>query len=385
VAIDDDLVLGHILKAYLLLYASSADGTRNAAALLKRFEGTDAGLNERELLHLRTARAWAAGDWDGATHLLERALLHNSRDLLALKLAQDLYLQLGQSRELQGVASRVRRAWPPERPGWGYLQGLFAFGLEENGEYAQAEVFARAALHHNAQDTWAAHALAHVLAMQSRPQEGIAFLTETERDWSSSFFAVHQWWHKALFHLDLGDPDSALSLYDGPIRKDSSLKWPDLVDAAALLWRLSLLGLDVKERATELTRDIEPLLAEPTYIFNDWHAVMAFSLAGRHDLSGRLLASNRRDAHGTNKTVAEQAGLALLEGFDSFASGQVDRAADVLTHVGPFAHAVGGSHIQRDIISLTVIHAAPTTRDTAKVVDLEAHRNRALATTGPLA
>src|ERR1700732_3935467 len=28
---------------------------------------------------------------------------------------------------------------------------------------------------------------------------------------------VHIWWHKALFHLELGQYDAALALYDGPM------------------------------------------------------------------------------------------------------------------------------------------------------------------------
>ncbi len=35
------------------------------------------------------AVAWADGDWQAAARALERALLSNPRDLLALKVAQD--------------------------------------------------------------------------------------------------------------------------------------------------------------------------------------------------------------------------------------------------------------------------------------------------------
>ena len=53
-----------------------------------------------------------------------------------------------------------------------------------------------------------------------------------------------------------------------------------MVDAAALLWRLSLFGVDVTDRAGQLAADIDDLVGDPVYIFNDWHAVMAFGLAG---------------------------------------------------------------------------------------------------------
>jgi tetratricopeptide (TPR) repeat protein len=358
VAADDDLVLAQILRAYFSLYRTSAAGVRAAEEILAPLEGARGTLAEREILHLRAARSWAAGDWDEAAHGLERALLHDSQDLLALKVAQDLYFFLGKTRDLQSVVTRVLRAWPAQKRGWGYVQGMYAFGLEENGDYAQAELFARAALHHNPRDVWANHALAHVFEMEGRIDEGIRFLAESVPQWSSSFFAVHTWWHQALYHLERAECDAALALYDGPIRGVRSLEWVNLVDAASLLWRLSLRGVDVHDRSVTLAADMAEAIDAPTYIFNDWHAVMAFGLAGRVDLDEHLLSENRRLAVGTNRAVAGRAGMALLEGFSSFAAGRFNRAIDLLTDVRSGAHAVGGSNAQRDVVDLTLIAAA---------------------------
>jgi len=49
------------------------------------------------------------------------------RDLLALKVAQDLYFFLGNRLELRDTAARVLPAWPRDLPGWGYVQGIYAF------------------------------------------------------------------------------------------------------------------------------------------------------------------------------------------------------------------------------------------------------------------
>ncbi len=358
VAADSGLVLGHILRAYFSLYRTSAEGVRAADEMLAPLEDAGGTLAEREILHLRAARSWAAGDWDEAAHGLERALLHDSQDLLALKIAQDLYFFLGKTRDLQSVVTRVLRAWPAQKQGWGYVQGLYAFGLEENGDYAQAELFARAALHHNPRDVWANHALAHVFEMEGRTDEGLRFLGESVSSWSSSFFAVHTWWHQALYHLERAEYGAALSLYDGPIRRLRSLEWVNLIDAASLLWRLSLCGVDVRERSATLAADVAQVIDAPTYIFNDWHAVMAFGLADQVDLEEQLLSENRRHAVGTNRAVAVRAGLALLEGFSSFAAGRFNRAIDLLTDVRSCAHAVGGSNAQRDVVDLTLIAAA---------------------------
>jgi tetratricopeptide (TPR) repeat protein len=345
------------------LYSTTPGGVAAAGDILKQLDETVMG--EREAHHLRAARSWVQGNWEATTRSLERALLRHPRDLLALKVAQDLYFFLGNRLELRDTAARVLPAWPRERPGWGYVQGIYAFGLEENADYRQAESRARAALEHNPRDVWSVHALAHVLEMEGRQRDGVAFLTASAPDWSASYFAIHNWWHRGLFHLELGEIDEALALYDDPMRAGRSAEWLDVVDAAALLWRLSLFGADVTERAEQLAADISDLVSSPVYIFNDWHAVMTFGLAGDHPRNELVVAANRHLTAPTNRGAVERAGLDLLEAFSAFAAGRPDRAIDLLIDIRPRAHAVGGSHAQRDIIDLTLIAAATRAGDDA--------------------
>ncbi len=363
VAGDDSLVLGHIYRAYLQLYGTTPDGIAAAREILRSLDETVMG--EREAHHMRAAKHWAAGDWEATTRSLERALLRHPRDLLALKVAQDLYFFLGNRLELRDTAARVLPAWPREQPGWGYVQGIYAFGLEENADYRQAESRARAALEANPRDVWSVHALAHVFEMEGSQREGVKFLAASASDWSASFFAIHNWWHRGLYHLELGEIDEALALYDDPIRAGRSTEWLDVVDAAALLWRLSLFGVDVTERAAQLAADIDQLVGSPVYVFNDWHAVMTFGLAGDHARNDLVVAANRHLTAPTNRGAAERAGLALLEAFSAFADGRPDRAIDLLIDIRPRANAVGGSHAQRDIVDLTLIAAAARAGDDA--------------------
>src|SRR6266576_3164060 len=303
VAADDSLVLGHIYRAYLQLYGTTPEGRAAAGEILKRLD--EPVMGERELHHLRAARHWAEGDWEATTRSLERALLCHPRDLLALKVAQD----------------------------------------------------------HNPRDVWSVHALAHVFEMEGSQRDGVEFLTASAPCWSASFFAIHNWWHRGLYHLELGETGEALALYDDPIRAGRSTEWLDVVDAAALLWRLSLFGVDVTERAEQLAADIDDLVGSPVYIFNDWHAVMAFGLAGNAERTERVIASNRHLSAPTNAGAAGRAGLALLEAFAAFAAGHPDRAIDLLIDIRPRANAVGGSHAQRDVIDLTLIAAAARAGD----------------------
>jgi len=378
VAAAPDMALGQVYRAYLALYGTTADGVAEAAKLLASLDAdTSPGttLKAREALHLRAARSWTAGDLTAATRALERALIMNPRDALALKVAQDLYFFLGSRLDLRDVAARVLRSWPEGQPGWGYVQGIYAFGLEENADYRQAENRATAALADNPRDVWSVHALAHVYEMEGRQREGSAFLSATSPDWQRSYFAVHNWWHRALYHLELGEVKEALALYDRSIRARRSTEWLDLIDASALLWRLALYGADVSGRAAELAADIEPLMdTAPVYIFNDWHAVMAFGLAGWTQRADQVMAANMKLTAPTNRHAAAQAGLALLAGFRAYAAGHPEQAIDRLIDIRQTANAVGGSHAQRDIIDLTLIAAATRAGDAGLVRALSDER-----------
>jgi len=385
IAADGELAMARIFRAYLSLYATSAEGAAEAAELLKPLEAVAATPAEaraaagapaatdgpaateastataggaREAHHLAAARAWADGDGQAAGRALERALLANPRDLLALKVAQDLYFFLGNRYGLRDVVARVLPAWPESDPTWGFVQGMYAFGLEENADYRGAEDAARRALDRSPKDVWAVHALAHVFEMEGSHAAGVSFLTSSAPHWQESFFAVHNWWHLGLYLVEQGRLDDALALYDERVRAAHSTEWLDVVDAAALLWRLALYGTDVTDRAKALAADIAELVGVPAYAFNDWHAVMTFGLAGDHARVAQIVAANEHLTAPTNSQAVQRAGRTLLTAFAAFAAGEPAAAADLLVDIRPEAHAVGGSHAQRDVIDLTLIAAA---------------------------
>jgi hypothetical protein len=144
----------------------------------------------------------------------------------------------------------VLPAWDRDNPLAGFVLGLYAFGLEETGDLSQAEDFGREALARNRRDAWATHALAHVMETANRHEEGVAFLKSTRDDWAPAhFMAHHNGWHLALFLIEQGRFDEVLADYDRytapKLADDATL---DRVDAASLLWRLELAGVDVGDR-----------------------------------------------------------------------------------------------------------------------------------------
>src|SRR5215813_5244513 len=204
------------------------------------------------------------------------------RDSLALQLAHLGDFYLGRSSQLRDRIARVLCDWDDSVPRYGYVLGMHAFGLEEMGDYVRGEERARQALALNPRDPWAVHAGAHVMEMQGRLADGVHWLTSRTNDWApDNGFAFHNWWHLALYHLDLDQHARVLELYDTAIRPKPSDLPLEMLDATALLWRLHLRGVDVGERWSELADGWEKRVEDGYYVFNDMHAMMAFVAGGR--------------------------------------------------------------------------------------------------------
>jgi hypothetical protein len=240
---------------------------------------------------------------------------------------------------------------------------MYAFGLEEMNQYAEAEETARAALAIERRDGWAVHAATHVMEMQGRIDEGIAWLTSRERDWApDNGFAFHNYWHLALFHLDRGDHARALALYDSAIHAGPAPMLLSLVDATAMLWRLRLDGADIGRRFEDVADEWEAKLDGEGgfYAFNDFHAMLSFAATGREGAAARLTGRMLQSAEGrdANAAMERDVGLPLARGIAAYAHGRFGEAVDLIAPVRDIANRFGGSHAQRDILSLTLIDAA---------------------------
>jgi hypothetical protein len=71
--------------------------------------------------------------------------------------------------------------------------------------------------------------------------------------------------------------------------------------------------------------------------------------------------------------MTRQVGLPLAEAFVDFASGRYRDCVEKILKVRPVAQRFGGSHAQRDVITLTALHAALKAgmKDTAKALAFE--------------
>lgn len=376
-ALDPSLVAAHLLKAHVFAFSLHPALLPKARDCLEAARMLAADERERE--HMVAATAWLDGDVEASRHAFDRILAAQPRDLLALMFAHQADFFGAAEAALLARPTAALAHWPEDLPGHGYVLGMRAFGLEETGDYPAAEAAGHAALQANPRDAWALHAVAHVLEMQGRDEEGIAWYREREADWAvDCFFAVHNRWHWALYHVDRNEPEAALAVYDAGLAPDRRSITLNLCDAASLLWRLELAGHATGERFAAVADAFDRPARSPAHIFNDVHAMLAFVGAGRRERAAEHLAqldqwSARSDSHGR---MLRDLGLPVVAALLAFADGDWAAACGGLEKTLPRSAQLTGSRAQRDVLTMTWIEAAIRAGETASARDTLAARLR---------
>jgi hypothetical protein len=239
---------------------------------------------------------------------------------------------------------------------------MHGFGAEEAGDYARAEDESRQAAELEPLSFWPHHTVAHVMEMTGRPEDGLGWMAAREALWSGPghMNEVHIWWHKALFHLELGQNDAALALYDGPIRSTQRPVALSLTNATALLWRLDTLGVDIGDRWREQAELWRGRADGRCLVFADIHAAMAELRSGEASAFERRLeamratAANGAEAAGLYRTV----GIPIVAGLAAFHRGAWSEAVELLLPIRFDLWQIGGSYAQRDVVDWTLTEAA---------------------------
>lgn len=332
-----DFVMGHVFKAGLLTQTMETRIYDDMVRSVQRAEALWDTANERERGHIRAVRAWVDGDFFGAVQHWEATLTTCPLDLLALQLVHLTDVLLGDVVGQRDCVARVFPLWDESIPGYEFVLGFYSFGLEENRDFGEAEELGRRALAMRPNHPYAVHAVAHVMEMKGRQSGGISFMNRYLPDWSRSDFANH---------LQSADPHGD--------------KYEEL-DAAALLWRLELLDVDVGDRWSRLADKWQPSAQDTLYAFNDVHAMMCFVADHRTEAANKLINANARYVnHATDANVAmsREMGLPFCFALQDFVEGKYGSCVDRLLPVRYRTHRLGGSFAQRDVIGWTLLEAA---------------------------
>jgi len=355
-----NFAMAHLGKAWVLALANDPGLMTQAKTLIET--ARPLLLNERERAHLAALSHLVEGARAAAVAVLDRHLMHSPFDLMAHQAAALADGFLGRFPWIRDRSARALPLWSKNQPGYGTLLAFHGFGLEEAGDYARAEDESRAAAELEPFSFWPHHTVAHVMEMTGRPEDGLGWMAAREPLWSTPGHPnqVHIWWHKALFHLELGQYEAALALYDGPIRATQRALALSLTNATALLWRLDILGCDIGARWQEQVALWEGHADGKCLVFADIHAAMAELRSGHEALAEcrlkwmRKTAASGAEAAGLYRTV----GIPVVEGLAAFHRGAYAEAVKALLPVRVDLWQIGGSHAQRDVIDWTLTEAA---------------------------
>jgi hypothetical protein len=135
---DPDFAMGHCLRAGLMIMATDRMVVPLLTESIEAIESLGRRANERERAHAAAARSWLHGDFAGAIRRYGEILLDHPRDLLALQVAHVGDFFLGSSTMLRDRVAQVLPEWDTSAPGYNYVLGMYAFGLEETGLYSRA-------------------------------------------------------------------------------------------------------------------------------------------------------------------------------------------------------------------------------------------------------
>jgi tetratricopeptide (TPR) repeat protein len=318
--------------------------------------------NDREKGHLAALRLASERRWPSAVAVLDRLLMRYPHDLAAHQCAMRLDSYLGRFHRSAGRAARALPFWSKEQPNYGIVLSFFGFGLEESGDYARAEDVSREAAILEPYGYWPHHTVSHVLEMTGRPTDGMEWMDSRFEFWSSpkNNNCAHIWWHKALFHIDLGQCDEALAIYDEKVVPLVRPVGFQLCNLTALLWRLETLGCDAGDRWAYQHALFQKQSRDVCNPFGEIRAVIAALRTGDRPAFETLLSGMRAAANDGSEIAPAYGDVAvpIAEAMARFVDGAYGDAVNLLLPVRANLSRMGGSVAQRDLIEWTLTAAA---------------------------
>lgn len=329
------------------------DTLASARVALDRADG---GTADERLMVDALALA-AGGRFIAASDLLDRGFVDRPGALLPFKLSHGLRFMAG-DRAGMLARSQVAASDLPEGPAGGFILGCHAFSLEEHGRYDEAEAIGHRAVLITPEDSWGRHAVGHVHEMRGEVAQGIRWFEQGRRHWSRcNNFSFHMAWHLALLHLEQGDHDRVLALYDAEIRPEQTDDYRDIANAVSILWRLEHVGVDVGTRWRGLADVAQRRQSDTTLVFASLHTLCALVAIGDAAGVAQMLAAlqARADISDDQGEVARQIGLPLARLLSDQATATERGKLDRLVRTLP---SLGGSNAQRDLFLLALADIA---------------------------
>lgn len=361
VAADPDFALGQI---GLARFRQAMGQGRDVAGPASRAAELAATMSDREAAHVNALGLLVSGQGPAAYKAIRAHLLDHPRDALVAQTCTGVFGLIGFSgqpgREAEQLAFTAALA-PHYGEDWWFL-GQHAFSQVEAGQTGPATATIERSMALNPKNANGAHIRAHVYYEAGETEAGYGYITDWARDYDKSGqLHCHISWHIALWALERGDVETMWRVYDADVAPETesgtgtgSGAWGPpvnvLTDAAALLYRADLAGVDVPAARWRAVSDYAAAkFANPAIAFADVHAALAHAMAG----NGAAVAKIVSDAKGPAADLVRE----LAEGFAALAAGTWAGAERHFAHTMASHERIGGSRAQRDLIEYALLSA----------------------------
>ncbi|TXH85556.1 MAG: tetratricopeptide repeat protein [Rhizobium sp.] len=369
-AADSHHVAGHALKGFAnLILARSELGATAASALNDARDALSvkAGGTTDERVLVTALDAAVEGGFSHAADILDDGFENRPTTFLPFKISQALRFMLGDAAGMLKASTRAVKDLDTGSRAAGFLLGCHAFSLEEHGRYSEALVAGQRAVALQPDDSWGLHAVSHVFEMCGDTGEGIDWLEGSRTAWSRcNNFSFHMAWHLGLLHLERGDDDRVLQIYDDEVRPQQTDDFRDMANAVSLLWRMEQSGVHVGDRWMDVADVAYRRRTDTTLIFAALHNLAAMVAVGEREGAAELVAQIDAKALGMDDQarIAAEIGVPMarvLAGLDAPADRRmIDRMVANLPKIG-------GSNAQRDFFVLALAKAVGAGGDDAAV------------------
>lgn len=376
---DPDHVGAHALKGFANLILARSElniVAKEALADARRSLAARSGGSRDERVLVEALAAAVGGSFTQAIDLLDSGFSERPATFLPFKLSHALRFMMGDGPGMLNAARRAIDALDPANAAAGFIHGCHAFSLEEAGYYEEALKAGQKAVALQPDDSWGLHAVSHVYEMRGQTAEGIGWLESSRDAWSRcNNFSFHMAWHLALLHLERGDHDRVLEIYDDEVRPRPTDDFRDMANAVSLLWRLNQMGVHTGARWHDLAEVARSRQTDTTLVFAALHNLAALVAIGDRNAAQTLVAEIEARALGPGDQgrVAAEVGVPLarmLAGLGAPADRQMlDRMMVNLPKIG-------GSNAQRDFFVLALARALGSNGDIAgvsRVSDVRRH------------
>ncbi len=358
-ALDETFAMAQVAMARQQQFLGDFPAAARHKALALELAGAT---TRRERQHIAAMVTAIDGDGPGAIARIREQIAEFPRDAYLLNQANGPFGLIGfgggicrhqeQFELLDSVASAYGEDW--------WFLSAYAFAHNELEHFELARKLANRALENNPRSGHGAHTMAHCDFETGENAKGAAFLDGWLPEYPrTAVLHSHLTWHLALFELAEGDTARVNALYEDILRPATAPGTPIIVlaDAAALLWREDLLGIERPEGSrTELRDFAAKSFPKPGVTFADIHCALAYAAAGDHAALDAL-ASGLRERLAQGKLPAGEVAVVTTTAVGAFADGDYARSADLLEPFLAQVVRVGGSNAQRQVIEDTFIVA----------------------------